>query len=301
MARIQKQYSVYRITLPSGNQYVGYTSMTINERLKNHLYRAKEGVAAKHPFYSELKGLKKEDCHVEVIAVYTDRYKAMEAERHYIALVPKDKSLNLSEGGLSDASFGGKIFWQRLNENPEERETYLKKLSDRKKKDDWTDYNILTAKAEEWRHAHPHEAYKMSYRAQRIARKKSDCAVKTPVTETQAEMKERLMHKYKLNQVKQKYVTAAWDRRSPKERQEIGRKISESLKRHQESLSEEQRRKETEKARASIDRSIQGPAASRGIKRFWEELRKDPERYREYIERRKATLRETNKKKRENK
>lgn len=233
MAGKQKQYSVYRITLPSGNQYVGYTSMTINERLRHHIHRAQEGVAEKHPFYSELKGLKKEDCHVEVIAVYTDRYEAMDAERHYIALVPKEKSLNLSEGGLSDASFGGKIFWQRLNENPEEREAYLKKLSDRKKKNDWTDYGMLTAKAEEWRHAHPREAYKMSYRAQRMSRKKSECAEKAPVAETQSEMKERLMHKHKLNKVKQKYVTEVWDKRSPEERKAIGRKISESQKKHQ--------------------------------------------------------------------
>ncbi len=55
-------------------------------------------------------------------------------------------------------------------------------------------------------------------------------------------------------------------------------------------MSESERRAVTEKARASIDRKKQGAAASAGIKRFWEELRKDPDRYQEYIGRRTGTL-----------
>jgi hypothetical protein len=51
------------------------------------------------------------------------------------------------------------------------------------------------------------------------------------------------------------------------------------------------------KARQNIDRSIQGPAASKGIKTFWENLRKDPSAYEAHINQRKQTLAETNRKK----
>ena len=53
-------------------------------------------------------------------------------------------------------------------------------------------------------------------------------------------------------------------------------------------------REQLERARNAIDRSKQAPAASKGLKKFWEDLKKDPVRYKDYIERRKQTLKATN-------
>ena len=46
-------------------------------------------------------------------------------------------------------------------------------------------------------------------------------------------------------------------------------------------------------ARQNIDRSVQAPAASQGLKKFWVELRKDPEAYAAYMAARRASLQET--------
>lgn len=83
------------------------------------------------------------------------------------------------------------------------------------------------------------------------------------------------MYKYKLNDVKRKYVTRVWAGRTAEERKLIGIKIGDAQKQHMESLTKDERRKVTEKARASIDRSVQGPAASKGLKNWWIELKKD--------------------------
>ena len=48
-------------------------------------------------------------------------------------------------------------------------------------------------------------------------------------------------------------------------------------------LTKDEKREATKKARSSIDRTVQGPAASKGLKNWWTELRKDPERYNAYI------------------
>ena len=283
----RKTYTVYKITLPSGNVYIGYTSMTIQERWKNHIKRAASNEAIHHPFYCELRDINPDLCSLECLSVFDNRQDAMDAEIDEIAKIPPDISLNLSSGGINDASFGGKIFWERINANPEEREKYLKKLSDRKKADDWSDYAALTQRSLAWRKEHPKEAYKNSYRAIRIANKAQS---RNTASKPELSLKERLRRKHKLNDVKSEYVSQVWGNRSAEERKAISEKISQTLKARMAELSDSERQSITEKARASIDRKKQGAAASAGLKRFWEELRRNPEQYREYIDRRRESL-----------
>ena len=67
-------------------------------------------------------------------------------------------------------------------------------------------------------------------------------------------------------------------------------KISKAQRHHFSTLSEEEKRKATEKARASIDRKKQGTAASKGIKAWWAKLKSNPDAYKAYIEARTKTL-----------
>lgn len=90
-----------------------------------------------------------------------------------------------------------------------------------------------------------------------------------------------------------------WAERSESEKREIFSAISETLKRRVDEDPEfrQAQRERMLAARAKGDVKARGRAASRGIKQFWEDLRKDPERYADYIDRRRQTLKETNRRK----
>ena len=128
-----------------------------------------------------------------------------------------------------------------------------------------------------------------TYTIYRITGNPPPCHVKTD----DRPLKERLMHKYKLNEVKREYVTRVWKERSEEERKSIGEKISKAQSEHMAGLSLYERRKVTEKARASIDKVKQGKAASKGLKKWWADLKDDPERYAGYMAEREASRRKT--------
>lgn len=94
-------------------------------------------------------------------------------------------------------------------------------------------------------------------------------------------------------------VAAVWAARSELEKREIFDAISATLKQRVQDDPDfrQDQRKRMLAARAKGCPVERGRAASRGIKQFWEDLRKDPERYADYIERRRQTLKETNRRK----
>ena len=80
-----KLFRVYKIILPSGNQYIGYTSLPLSERLRHHLKRAKSGAAANHPFYQELTNLTKEQCKIiELVSPVNDELLVMSRTNFYV-------------------------------------------------------------------------------------------------------------------------------------------------------------------------------------------------------------------------
>ena len=295
MARKRKRkiYSVYKITSPSGRQYVGYTSMDLMDRWYRHKSHAKEQSTEQHPLYQEIRAYDGQGFTIDLLYVTENRITALGKEEQYIASTPGALSLNLSPGGSNDSREGGRIFWERLNADPLKRDAFLKKLSDVKKADDWSDYDEMSRKRDAWRHAHPKEAYRNAYRAIRIANKANGRPAPSERKEETLPLKERLLRKYKPGVIKSRQMVETWAERTEEERETISRKISRSRKMSMQNLTDDERRAITEAARKAIDVSVQGPAASRGLKKFWEELRADPERYEEYMRKRVATRKAT--------
>ena len=286
----RKKYIIYRAIAPDNRYYVGYTSMGLSERWRHHKKRAINGEAPEHPFYNAIRSFGADKFRVEEICHTFDRFNAMILEEHYISETPANLSMNLSSGGVNDASEGGRIFWERLNADTEAKAAFIKKLSDRKKQNDWTDYDSLLLNSQKWRHEHPKEAYRMSYRAIRIARRQNGqdppCFLRTD----NRPYKEQLISKYRQHEKRSTAVKLVWQERSEEEKAVIAEKISKAQRHHFSTLSEEEKRKATEKARASIDRKKQGTAASKGIKAWWAKLKSNPDAYKAYIEARTKTL-----------
>lgn len=289
----RKAYSVYRITLPSGHTYIGYTGMKIEERWKFHLLRASSGECPNHPFYNELRRCNSADCKLEVLNSGHDRKKIMTCEQEEIARIPVELSLNLSPGGELDAKFGGRVFWERLNKDRDKRTAFLKKLSDVKVQNDWTDYTALSAASRKWQHDHPREAYKICYRNIRLARRAEGYPPGYACKQDNRPRKEQLMCKYRLNEIRRRNTANTWATRSVDEKEAICNKISISAKKRFENMPIDERRQVTKKARSSINRENQGVAASAGIKKFWADLKADPERYEAYMSARTASLMKT--------
>lgn len=292
---MERKYQIYQVTSPDGMFYIGYTSMTLNARWRQHVRRAYTKEAwIHHPFYSRIRFFGQENFSIEAIDETNSLENAKALEIKHIAEVPKEQSMNLSPGGDNDAYEGGRLFWERINQDPERKNEYIHKLSEIKLANDWCDYDKLTKATLDWRKAHPREAYKLSHRAIRIATKAQGRVLGETKPDTRS-LKERLMHKYKLSEIRSANAKKEWQEFTQEERTQIRQKISIGIKRANAKKSAEEKRQLTEKARSCIDRKKQGAAASRGIKQWWAELKADPVRYAAYIHARN----ETNRKKRE--
>lgn len=137
--------------------------------------------------------------------------------------------------------------------------------------------------AANWRKENPRKAYKIAYRAIRLANKATGNPPPSHRKEDDRPLKERLMHKYKLNEVRRQNAITAWSGYSDEKRTEIRRKISEAKKKEYSEKSKEAIETSCANARKHINRETQAPAASRGLKQWWAELKKDPERYAAYM------------------
>lgn len=245
---MERQFTLYEITTPFGRSYIGITSQSLKERLRQHTARAKTA-PIEHPFYADIRKCEGKWVEIKALANVGNIFKAREAEKAEI-LSRRDENLyNLSNGGELDAGTGGRVFYERLNANPSAREEYLKKLSDRKKENDWSDYDNMGKASAQWRKDHPREAYKQAYRAARIARKN---AHKNEVKhETKEQRKKRLQYKFDRGAIARENAKKQWAKKTPEELSEIKRKLSESAKKRMSELTVEQKKALTEKARAT--------------------------------------------------
>lgn len=249
---MERQFTLYEISTPYGRNYIGITSQPLPERLRQHLQRAKTA-PSEHPFYADIRRCDGEGVTIRAIAEVGDIYKARDAEKKEIKARRGENLYNLSDGGELDAGTGGRVFYERLNADPSKREAYLEKLSKTKKDADWTDYDDLQKKAEQWRKEHPREAYKQSQRAIRIARRmRADTSSDDEtLPETVEQRKRRLQYKYNRSQVASNNASEQWNRRTEEERAAVAQKISETAKQRNSRLTLEQRKAMTEKARAA--------------------------------------------------
>jgi len=200
--------------------------MSVTERWRHHINHA-DSAPIDHPFYSDVRKYGRDAFMVETIRSGLGFTEARKAERALIAVTPEHLRYNLSPGGAEDAKFGGIVFWERLNADPEARQIFLQKLSEVKKARDWSDYESMSEAAESWRKEHPKEAYRLAYRAIRLARKARPQPVRKEDTRP---LKERLMWKHKRSEMTRKHALAQWARRTEAERVAIGAKISKKLK-----------------------------------------------------------------------
>lgn len=210
-------------------------------------------------------------------------------EIRLIAEIPKELRYNVADGG-NNGSIGGLTFWRQLDKDPEARAAFVKKASEARKKAEVRWYD-RSAQQLQWQKDNPRRAWEILHRRNRMAIKKR--YGENRVVSIELTLKERLLRKFKLNSVKQREVTKIWANRDPKRKKEIGANISASLKKRFVGITEEERlevKRKADYARSCINRKTQGPAASKGIKAWWDELRKDPVAYRAHIDNRTRTL-----------
>lgn len=225
---MEREYAIYKLTSPSGRFYIGLTKTTVKERWRQHVSKALK-TDYNHPLYNAIRKYGAESFTVEQIDSANGKVSAAELEKHHISNSPKKLLYNISPGGESDGEVGGRIFWERINNNPQMREEYLKKLSDVKKTRDWSDYEAMSDAAKKWRAENPKEAYKLSYRASRIARRKQQNTLTTEYTDNRT-LKERLMWKHKRAEMTRKNALEQWAKRTDEEKKIIKEKISKTQK-----------------------------------------------------------------------
>lgn len=290
------EYIIYLITAPTGAAYVGRTGTGLKRRWGAHIKRA---FTEQHPgaLYAAIREFGPDAFVVETLRTVEGKDAADEAETAEIRRLKEEwpgAVLNISDGGKTDGSFGGSVFWERIRQNPEALEAYSKKLSETQKDRGRACYEHLIEASKNWRKENPKQAYKNARRALRCAAP-GTLAPKDntgPIRVSKKAAEKRTSRRLREQTTKQ------WRKLSSEERHCISEKISLGLQRsYQDADVKARNAEQLVSAREAIDRAVQGPAASKGLKAFWAELKKDPEAYAEYMARRNASLMKTIEKK----
>lgn len=293
----QQFYIIYRITSPSGKSYVGLTKSSLRERWRQHVNRA-ENESRNHPFYNAIRKYGANAFTIEHIASALGARNAQAVE--IICISQESKRYNLSAGGENDGAEGSKIFWGRMRSDPEAMELYRANLVAAQRSRPPLDKESQTRireTAAQWRKDNPREAWANSYRASRIAKRNSTGVTAALEAKRAAKpLKERLLAKHKSKFLSRaRAVTKIWATRADSETLSIGEKISETLKQRYRANPTVKAAvsRQLAEARKCMDRKKQGERASSGLKNYWEELRRDPEKYAAYMKRRTESLMRT--------
>ena len=290
-------YEIYRLTSPSGKSYIGLTKMGTLGRWKKHVLRS-FNERRNHPLYNSIRKYGKDNFLVETIDYASSKKEAQQLEVKYIANHPQHLLYNISPGGEADGETGAAVFWKRMEENPEEKEAYTRKLSAAQITRGPEAHSHLFPASQIWKEEHPRESYELSRRNLR-----NSPSHKNPKKKDERPLIEKLRWKHDRPRAIGKAQQQRWDNMTEERRKEIGDHISEGKKKEWISLTPEEQETERQylhNLSVTMDRSIQGPAASRGLKKFWEEIRKDSERYTAYINSRKESCKKTREAKRAN-
>ena len=268
---MERDMRVYRITSPSGKCYIGITKNTLKKRIEGHLRRANRG--DNHPFYNAIRKYGFENFKVE---------EAKEREVFYIAEYKEKTGVyNISRGGDYDGLDGMRHFWNTLT--PERREVYIENLKRGISASDLRDYDRLQECSQKWRKENPKAAYKISSRNLRLAQRA--IGIK-PYFEREASKPQRLKRPLSVGH----HIGAKkqWASRTEEERKTVGRNISKALK------ARNSCRAETEKAKhdaqlAEARKNIDVRKRSQRVREAYAELKKDPVKWAEYLEKRRKS------------
>lgn len=294
-------YFIYRVFFENGKSYIGLSKKP-RVRVADHLRRAKRGQHENHPFYSAIRKYGAESVRWEILFECEDLENAKSAEVAGIALLEtRDRryGYNLSKGGDYDCMVGPKTFWDRVRNDPEYGDRYLTSLR-----------AAMRARAESGGYARPdplieadrtrraalspRERWKEQWRRIRLAKRATmkDGSLKGGWRKTSDTNAGRATQASIRSLKSKRAAKKQWASRTEEERKNVGRKISAGVSKfyqdHPEARDEFfERLKST---RGKINRSVQGPAASKGLKQFWIDLKADPERYAAHIAKRRETL-----------
>ena len=294
-------YSLYVIEGPSGKQYVGI-SKNVKARWYAHVRKART-TDYRHPLYDAIRKYGAEAFAVSELYAVDRVDHAQACEQVEIVMRranDREHGYNVSRGGEYDGVDGPAKFWREIKADPERYARYCEALSAAGKARAARGEIDSSAVQAYVRSLSPRERWKIRHRATRAAARKPHHsggpkvpngnaeAVKTAWMAKPESEKKRHALKSRDN------ARALWARRTDAEKAAVAARIAESVRRL--SSDPEYREKNLAglaKGRAKMDRSVQGAAASAGLKRFWQELKADPERYAAYIERRRETLLKT--------
>jgi len=285
---------IYEVISPSGKSYIGLTGQSVNRRWAAHINKAGRQNCPNHPLYSAIRKYGAKAFRFWILERVTTREEAQAAEIQWIAMC--DPQYNLSPGGDADGSTGAKRFWARMRKDPEAMAAYLQRLREGiRSSERHRAANIQRRQVvERWRKENPRKAWAVSWRNIRIANRgkqrhdprfSKDCG--------RLYIKSARVQRARAALGLAERMRKHWATR--KDRQRVCQNIRQGVSRHMASLTMEERRRVTEKARAAIKHTDEVKDARRmGVKRWWAELRADPERYQAVmaarIEKQKAVL-----------
>ena len=307
-------FYVYRLTAPSGKFYVGVTT-NVKERWRLHVGRAIRELH-RHPLSAAIRKYGPETFTIETLEVLESQASALTTEIRWISELracDRNVGFNLSAGGEYDAVFGRKVFWDRMRADPEAFANYKNKLQKTQKARGAAGLidaaGLIAANA-----ALPaKERWKRAYRASRVARREQvgkpspmngkawtgDVAAASRAGKA-AWAAQPPSKKKRHARTSKEAAKALWARRTKSEIADVSLKISASVKELHEDPAYRKRNLEgLAKGRRNMDRQKQGAAASVGLKEFWRNLKEDPEKYKEHMAQKTATLLRTIEKNRE--
>lgn len=291
-------FYVYVIIGPGGKQYVG-VSKNIKARWRSHVRRA-FGEPRKHPLYDAIRKHGVDRFTVVEVAAFETQEAVLLCEVFEIAVrrtTDRTRGYNVSSGGEYDCVDGPRIFWERMRANPVAFEQYRANLSAAQRKR--ADAGLITCDALIAYNAAktPRERWELTHRAMRAARRKSHSRGGPKAPNGNAEAVRAAWEaqppsvKKRHALTSRKNATAQWARRTSEQKAAVGAKIAASVR----ALSNDPAYRAKNlaglaKGRRNMDRAKQGAAASEGLKRYWRELKADPERYAQRIAQQVATL-----------
>lgn len=293
-------FTIYKIVSPSGKCYIGLTSLKLRDRWDAHCTRAFHAGRKHHPFCCAIRKYGKAAFITEVLETAEDLEAAKAAEIRWIAAFKSNErayGYNLSAGGDYDSETGKLAMRQKMRD-PEFNARYRANLSAAVKKRDPKIFDALADSARKWRKENPVQVYKIGRRAVRIATAAQNRPwTGTPDKVIKGQFGRLWIPGSKVLRARRSYfhrksARNQWATISLEDKTNVLAKIAES---HRINYAENPERRaknfeQIKKARANVDRKKQGAAASAGQKKWWAELRKDPERYAAYLETRRASF-----------
>lgn len=192
---MERKYSIYKITGPTGRYYIGLTKTKVRERWLCHVKYAKKKAKEnkRHPLYDSITKYGEDKFIVDTLMTGLTLDEANLEEIRLIAEIPKELRYNVADGG-NNGNIGGLTFWRQLDKDPEARAAFVKKASEARKKAEVRWYD-RSAQQLQWQKDNPRRAWEILHRRNRMAIKKR--YGENRVVPIELTLKERLLRKFK--------------------------------------------------------------------------------------------------------